>query len=296
MRILLLGNTGQLGWELARALAPLGEMIALDYPQVNLAEPDSLRGALAGVAYDWIVNATAYTQVDKAETEPDLVRAINAAAPGILAEAAERTGAAFLHYSTDYVFDGAKGSPYTETDAANPLGVYGRTKLDGEEAAMAGCQACVILRTSCVYSLRRDCFVTRVLRAAREKDMLGYATDLVGSPTWARALAVVSAGLARQAGARPAEWVRAKRGIYHAAGDGEASRFDWARAVLALDPRKQEQRAREVLPALTSDFPSATPRPLYSALDCSKLKDAFGLALPPWREALANAMADHAGD
>jgi dTDP-4-dehydrorhamnose reductase len=293
MRILLLGNTGQLGWELERVLAPLGEVTALDYPQINLADADDLRSKLAGLSCDWIINATAYTQVDRAETEPEKVEAINAAAPRILAETAQRLGASFLHYSTDYVFDGAKGEPYTEEDVAQPLGVYGKTKWEGEQGALEACQSCVVLRTSCVYSLRRDCFVTRVLRAAREKETLRYADDLVGSPTWARALADLSARLVKKAGEHPAAWLAERRGVYHAAGAGSASRLEWARAVVELDPKKSEQRVREIVPAKAADFPASAPRPLYSALDCSKLKTVFGESLPPWHDALQLAMKEN---
>jgi dTDP-4-dehydrorhamnose reductase len=296
MRFFLLGNTGQLGWELERILAPLGEITALDFPQVDLSDADGLRQALASLSCDWMINATAYTQVDRAETEPDKVEAINATAPRILAETARRIGAAFLHFSTDYVFDGTKGAPYNESDAPNPLGVYGRTKWLGEQGAMDACHPCMILRTSCVYSLRRDCFVTRVLRAARERETLRYADDLVGSPTWARALAEVSAQVIKMAGEHPAAWMAERRGVFHAAGDGSASRLDWAREVIDLDPRKSEQRAREVLSAKAADFPAAAPRPLYSALDCAKLKNTFGVSLPPWRKALERAMEDAFGD
>jgi dTDP-4-dehydrorhamnose reductase len=295
MRILLLGNTGQLGWELERALTPLGEVLAVDYPRIDLADAAGLRKMLEDTACDWLINATAYTQVDRAEADPELAEAINAAAPRILAEAARRMHAAFLHYSTDYVFDGTKGAPYTEEDATHPLGVYGRTKRAGEQAALEGGSACLVLRTSCVYSLRRDCFVTRVLRAAREKETLRFADDLVGSPTSARALAAVSARIVEQAGGRPAAWAAERRGIYHAAGSGAASRYDWARAVVDLDPHKEEQRMRELLPAKAADFPSATPRPLFSALNCDRLQEKFGVSLSPWREALQQDMQAGAG-
>jgi dTDP-4-dehydrorhamnose reductase len=295
MRIFLLGNTGQLGWELERALTPLGGVTAIDYPQINFADKDDVRRALKGLTCDWIINATAYTQVDRAETEAGIAHAINASAPRLLAETAQRIGAAFLHFSTDYVFDGEKGRPYSEEDTPRPLGVYGRTKWMGEQGALESCRACLVLRTSCVYSLRRDCFVTRVLRSAHEKETLRYADDLIGSPTWARALAELSARMVAQAGEHPAAWLAPRRGVFHAAGEGAASRMEWARAVIALDPKKSEQLAREVLPAKAADFPTAAPRPLYSALDCGKLHSAFGLFLPPWQDALAQAMRDGGG-
>ncbi len=294
MRIFLLGKNGQLGWELQRCLAPLGEITALDYPEIDLSRPEGVRPALLAARPQVILNATAYTAVDRAESERELAFAINGRAPGVLAETAAELGAALVHFSTDYVFDGAKGSPYVETDAPNPLGVYGASKLEGERAVQAAGGAYWIFRTSWVYSLRRDSFVTKVLGWARSNPSLKVVADQTGNPTWARMLAEITALLLARAGSDPAAWVRERAGLYHLAGGGCASRLEWARAVLELDPRKEEQAARELGPALTADFPTPAARPLYSALDCSRFASTFGLRLPPWQEALRLAMESQA--
>lgn len=320
MRILLLGNTGQLGWELERALAPLGEVTALDYPELNLADEGRVRLVVRRGAPQVIVNATAYTAVDRAETEPDLAMAINARAPAILAEEARRLGAALIHFSTDYVFDGTKGAPYVESDTPHPLGVYGQSKLAGEQAIQQIGGAYLILRTAWVYSLRRDSFVTKVLQWARQQRTLRLATDQVSNPTWARMLAEATAQLlamgnapslppsgsprtqrtgtgGESAAPSPISalemgegWGGGRAGLYHLAGDGYASRFEWAQAILRLDPRREEQVVEEIQPALSTDFPTPARRPLFSALNCDKFAATFGLRLPPWEDALRLAM------
>lgn len=290
MRILLLGNTGQLGWELERTLTPLGEVVALDYPAVNLLDEASTRQAVRGVVPHVIVNATGYTAVDKAESEPDKAAAINTRAPAILAEEARTLGAALIHYSTDYVFDGTKGSPYIETDSTHPLGVYGSSKLAGEQAvAAAGCPY-FTFRTAWVYTTRRDSFVTKVLQWARQQTTLKLVTDQVSNPTSARMLAEITAQLLAKAGGDPVSWISERCGLYHLAGDGFGSRLEWAQEILRLDPRKAEQTVRAVLPALTADFPTPAQRPLFSALNCQKFTHTFGLKLPPWQVALRLVM------
>jgi len=290
MRILLLGKFGQLGWELLRTLPALGEVTALDYPEIDLAHPESLRPVLRAAQPQMIVNATAYTAVDKAEGERELAQAINARAPGVMAEAARELGAALIHVSTDYVFDGEKGSSYVESDPVNPLGVYGISKLDGERAIEAVGGAHLILRTSWVYSLRRDSFVTKVLQWSRQQPTLKVVSDQVSNPTWARMLAEIMAQLLARAGEEPFGYLHERRGVYHLAGDGSCSRLEWAQEILANDLRREEQVTREILPALTRDFPTPARRPLFSALDCSKFSQTFGLRLPNWKEALRLAM------
>jgi dTDP-4-dehydrorhamnose reductase len=286
LNLLLLGNTGQLGWELQRSLQPLGVVTACDYPEINMADAASIRKAVQACHPDVIINATAYTAVDKAESEPELAEAINGRAPGVLAEEARKLRAVLIHYSTDYVFDGNKGELYIETDLPNPLNVYGVSKLHGEQAVQQAGGDYLILRTSWVYSLRQGGFVKRVLEWARRQDTLRMVTDQVGNPTWCRMLAeatsqVLAAGVGR---------IRKHSGLYHLAGGGFASRFDWTKLILGLDPDKNEQRVKEIKPALTADFPTPTQRPLFSALDCAKFKRTFGFQLLEWRHALALAM------
>lgn len=286
--ILLLGKKGQLGWELRRCLAPLGQLTALDYPEIDLAHPAGLQKIVQELHPDVIVNATAYTAVDRAEAEPEIAMLVNAAAPGMLAEQARSLGAAFIHYSTDYVFDGQKGGPYTEQDQPNPLNVYGQSKLAGEQAVAQSDGAYLVLRTSWVYSLRRDSFVLKVLQWARQHTTLKIVTDQVGNPTWARMLAEATAQLL--AGAQAYGYLNERRGVYHLAGNGYASRLEWAQAILRCDPCAYEQVARQLQPALTEDFPTPARRPLFSALDCQHFCNTFGITLPPWEETLQLAM------
>lgn len=289
--ILLLGKYGQLGWELHRSLAPMGDLAALDYPEIDLVNPISLDEIIDEIKPSVIINATAYTAVDKAESEVDITMAINAHAPQRMAELAFKYGSALIHYSTDYVFDGRKGSPYVESDLPNPLGMYGRSKLAGENAIRdIGCPH-LIFRTSWVYSTRRDSFVTKVLQWAREQKELKIVDDQVSNPTWCRMLAEATAILVTKAGNHPVEWVRERGGVYHLAGDGYVSRLEWAKSILDFDPEPAQQIYRDLKPAKSSDYPSPTERPLFSALNCDKFANTFQFRLPDWREALELAMA-----
>lgn len=289
MKILLLGNMGQLGWELQRSLACLGPVTALDYPKIDLTDLEAARALLWEVHPQVVVNATAYTAVDRAESEREVAFALNAAAPRLLAEEARRMGAALLHYSTDYVFDGSKGAPYIESDAPRPLNVYGESKLAGEQAVQQAGGAALIFRTAWVYSLRRPSFVTKTLSWAQNNPVLRIVDDQVSNPTWARALAEVTAQMLAQAAASgdPVQWLAARAGVYHLAGDGYASRLAWAREIVRLG---MPENPPQVVPAKSTDFPTPAQRPLFSALDCSKFKATFGLELPPWQVALTLAM------
>ncbi len=286
MKILLLGKNGQLGWELQRTLAPLGLLFAIDIEQLDLQDVAGIRRMVRVLKPGLIVNASAYTDVDRAEAEPEKARAVNAAAPAVLAEEARRLEALLIHYSTDYVFDGTKGSPYREEDAASPLNVYGRSKLDGEEAIREAGGSHLILRTSWVYSLRGGGFVSKVLEWARKQEQLRVVTDQIGCPTWARQLAETTAQLV----ARGSGNLRERSGLYHLAGSGHASRFEWAQAILELDPHREEQVARAVIPASSSDFPSPARRPLFSALNCDRFESTFKMHLPDWQTTLGMAM------
>lgn len=290
MKILLFGKIGQLGWELQRALQPLGQVIALEYPEIDMANSVSIREAVRQNQPNVVINATAYTAVDKAESEQELAYAINATGPGVLAEEARNLNAVLIHYSTDYVFDGAKGQPYVETDATNPLNVYGKSKLAGEQAIQAAGGAHLIFRTAWVYSTRRDSFVGKVLQWARQNSNLKIVSDQVSNPTWARMLAETTALLIARSAANPAAYFHKYSGVYHLAGSGYTSRFEWAQEILKNDPQRDEQIVGTLEAALTKDFPTPAQRPLFSVLDCTRFEEAFDLSLPEWRAALRMAM------
>jgi dTDP-4-dehydrorhamnose reductase len=296
MKILLLGKNGQLGWELQRCLPTIGEILSLDYPEIDLSTPvgfDHLRQVIGDFRPSILINATAYTAVDHAESAPGIAYAVNAQAPAVMAEEARRLGAFLLHYSTDYVFDGKKGSPYTEQDIPNPLNVYGKSKLEGEQAIQAVTDLpAMILRTTWVYTTRASSFVTKVLEWSRSQKVLRLVSDQVSGPTWARLLAEASAQVLAMAIAQPdpRAWLDERCGLYHLGGDGYASRLEWGTEILRLDPHNEEQTVTEIQPALTSDFPSPAERPLFSALNCTHFSEVFGLRLPPWQAALSLAM------
>lgn len=288
-RILLTGSNGQVGWELARTLSTLGQVIALDSRAMNLAEPAAIRRVVGETRPHVIVNPAAHTAVDKAESEPDLARAINAVAPGILAEEADKLGALLVHYSTDYVFDGSGDRPWQEDDATAPLNVYGSSKLAGENAVREGCRRHLIFRTSWVYGLRGANFLLTMRRLMRERPELKIVADQIGAPTWCRGLAEATAQALAQVvsparGAdRPEPW-----GVYHMTNAGETSWHGFAQAIQDLDPPDAPAR---LLPIPSADYPTPARRPLNSRLDNDKLARVFGLRLPDWREALKLCMA-----
>jgi dTDP-4-dehydrorhamnose reductase len=290
MKILLIGNTGQLGWELERALQPLGPVVAVDLPEINMADPTSIRNIVHEHYPQVIFNASAYTAVDKAESVPELAAAVNHIGPGVLAEEAKKINAALVHYSTDYVFDGKKGESYLETDRPNPLNVYGRSKFDGEQAIQEAGGRYLIFRTAWVYSLRSESFVSKVLGWSRKQEALRVVNDQISNPTWAHSLAEISARVLALAGEDFHQWLENRSGLYHIAGDGYASRFTWAKKILKYDPNPQEQVIRELIPAASTEFPTPAARPSFSALDCTKFKHTFGMQLPPWEQTLAVAM------
>ena len=285
-KILQIGTIGQLGWELLRTCAPLGEVIALDYPDVDLSESAGLCELVRSVKPNIIINAAAYTNVDKAESEPELARAINAIGPAILAEEARKINSVLVHYSTDYVFDGTKGSPYVETDIPNPLSVYGQTKLEGEQAIAASGCVNLVLRTSWVYSMRQGGFVTKVLQWARTQEVMRVVDDQISGPTSARLLAELSALLLAKTDRSGYDRLKENSGIYHAAGSGACSRYSWAEKILELDPQKEEQVVKKLDRANSSEFSVPAQRPMISVLHNEKLEKAFGLHLPPWEVGL----------
>lgn len=291
MKILLLGDTGQLGWELRRTLPPLGEVVSIDFPKLDLSRPESVREVIREVSPRLIVNATAYTAVDRAESETAVAMAINGYAPGIMAEEARNLDALLVHYSTDYVFDGEKGEPYDEGDEPNPINMYGRSKLAGERAVETAGGDYLIFRTSWVYSLRRPSFVTKVLEWARSQSSLRIVDDQVSGPTWARMLAEVTVQLLTRGSREDFASLRELAGIYHLAGDGYASRFEWARAIIDLNPDPDAPKI-EVDRAKTSEFPTPARRPAFSVLDTTHFARTFDLYMPDWKTALGLALAD----
>lgn len=281
MKILLTGRNGQLGSELASALAPLGEVAAFDRVQLDLAAPDQIVSAVRSARPDVLVNSAAYTAVDLAESEPTVAHAINAAAVGVLAEEAKRCGALLLHYSTDYVFDGRKATPYVEDDVPNPLNVYGRSKLAGEEAIRAVDGPYVILRTSWVYSPRGKNFFLTMRRLLGEREQVRVVSDQIGAPTSARALADATADLLTRHGA---PGLAEARGTYHATGSGHTSWHGFASEIARLEGI---DAATHVVPIASSEFPTPAARPRNSRLSNAKLAERLGMTLPPWKTSLA---------
>jgi len=302
--ILLIGGNGQVGWELQRTLASLGELVVADQMSpihpVDLANPDSIQSLMQKVQPKLIVNAAAYTGVDKAEEKTDLAMAINGTAPGILAEEAKSRGAAMVHYSTDYVFDGSATHPYTEADEPSPINAYGRTKLAGDQAIEAVGGAYLILRTSWVYGIRGSNFLLTMLRLASERESLKIVDDQSGSPTWSRMIAECTAQILAKAPLPEKEtpvldysaYLMERAGVYNISSSGTTTWYGFAKAILENVSRKNEQKTRELLPIPTTEYPVPAPRPAYSVLSGKKLTDRFGLTMPDWHQALTLCMED----
>lgn len=285
MKILLTGRSGQVGYELQRSLASLGDIIAPDRAELDLAQPPTIERALRAHQPDIIVNAAAYTAVDRAEAERDLAFTVNATAPEVIAREAARLGALLVHYSTDYVFDGEKAEPYVEDDSTNPLCAYGQSKLEGEQAIRAsGCRH-LIFRTSWVYAARGKNFLLTVLRLARERPELRIVDDQFGAPTTARMLA----GATEAVLARP--WNDRASGTYHMTASGQTTWCGFARAIVGA-----RGLATPVLPIRTEDYPLPARRPRNSVLDNTKLHRTFGVHLPNWQEGLSQTLAGLAQD
>lgn len=284
MRILLTGVNGQVGWELQRTLAPLGDVIAVDRSRLDLADSAAIRRSVEAIAPDLIVNPAAYTAVDKAESEPDLAHAINAVAPGELARAAAARGIPLVCFSTDYVFDGRKQGAYSEDDAPNPLGVYGATKLAGEQAVQCAGASHLILRTSWVYGLRGRNFLLTMQRLARERDSLAVVDDQFGAPTWSRLIAEAAALVVARWLDRPNQ--TATSGVYHLSCGGRTSWHGFTAAILA-HLAKPDEKLASLTAIPTSSYPTPAARPANSQLACDKLAATFGVRLPDWETALA---------
>jgi dTDP-4-dehydrorhamnose reductase len=280
MKILLTGKSGQLGYELERSLQGLGEVIALDRAGMDLADLDQVRDVIRSVKPGLIVNPAAYTAVDKAESEPALAQRINAEAPGLMAAEAARLGAAIVHYSTDYVFDGSKNGAYVEDDITGPLNVYGASKLAGEQAIAASGASHLILRTSWVYGMRGKNFLLTMLKLAREREELRIVADQHGAPTWSRTIADSSALILAQAAVGGADWWAANSGVYHLSSQGSTTWFGFTEAILA-----QAGISCRLVPITSAEYPVPAKRPANSLLSSSRLIERF-CHLPEWQEAL----------
>jgi dTDP-4-dehydrorhamnose reductase len=287
MKILLIGKNGQVGWELRRTLAPLAEVVAVDYPEINFNDVPALRKFVATTRPAVVVNAAAYTAVDKAETEIELCRQVNAVAPGVLAGEAKKLGALMVHYSTDYIFDGTKTSPYVETDTPNPLGAYGRTKLEGDRAVKASGADHLIFRLCWVYGARGQNFMLTMQRLASEREKLRVVGDQFGCPTWSRMIAETTALALKQvlAGADRCAY----NGEYHLAAAGQANWHEFASRIIELMP-EAERKCRAVEKITAAEYPTPAKRPAYSVLDCGKLQKTFGLRLPHWETSLRQVL------
>jgi len=292
MKLLLLGKGGQVGWELQRSLAPLGELVALGHDSTELhgdfSQPEALADTVRSVRPQVIVNAAAHTAVDQAESEPELARKLNATAPGVLAAAAQEVGAWMVHYSTDYVFDGSGSSPWREDDATEPLSVYGKTKLEGEQLVARNCERHLVFRTSWVYGARGGNFAKTMLRLAKERDRLTVIDDQFGAPTGAELLADVTAHAIRDVLRDPG-----KAGLYHLVAAGETTWNGYARFVLEQARAAGVALKAEAVDAVpTSAFPTPARRPHNSRLATGKLQSTFGLTLPRWQAGVARMLGE----
>jgi dTDP-4-dehydrorhamnose reductase len=283
-KLLLSGATGQIGFELAKFLPAHGEVSALDRASLDLGDPDALVEVVRRLRPNIIVNAAAYTAVDRAETDADRAFAINALAPAVLAEEAKRIGAVMIQYSTDYVFDGSSATPYREDAPAQPLNVYGRSKLEGERAIAAVGGANLILRTSWVYGLRGQNFLLTMRRLARERDEIRIVADQVGVPNWSRELARITASLVGLGSSALAE----RAGLYHLSARGSASWFEFAQAIIGNVARPA------LLPITTAEYPTPARRPAYGVLAPDKFESTFGFVLPDWRNLLRECLQESA--
>lgn len=293
-KILLTGNTGQVGWELQRSLMCLGEVVPvgrnspIPAQRMDLADPESICRIIREVKPDLVVNAAAYTAVDKAEVEPELAQAVNGTAPGILAEEAKRLGAALVHYSTDYVFDGTNPTPYTEQDQPSPINVYGKTKLAGEKAIQAVGVPHLILRTSWIYGLRGKNFLLTMLKLSQEREELKIVNDQFGAPTWSRMIAAATAQILATANPNPVDFLGQKGGLYHLTAQGQTSWYGFTKSIFELKPA--DRTLQRLIPIPSAEYQTAAARPTFSVLDNRKALEQFKLQLPNWQTTLELAL------
>ncbi len=287
MRILLFGKNGQVGWELQRTLPAFGDVIAVDLPEIDFNDLKGLRDFTLETKPDLIVNAAAYTAVDKAESEPEIAMRVNGEAPGVLAEVARKLNVGLIHYSTDYVFDGTKGEPYTEEDEPNPINVYGKTKWAGDLAIQSSGCAYIILRTSWVYGARGKNFFLTILRLAREKEEIRVVDDQIGCPTWCHSIAEATTKILDyfQVKAGNFDMVSFKdvSGLYNYCSSGEVSWFGFAEAILALDGKFDQRKIPTLIPIESEQYPTDAIRPIYSVLETRKVIHRFQIDETSWR-------------
>ena len=289
MRLLVTGANGQVGWELSRSLMPLGEVVALDRRQCDFSRPELLPSLIRGIKPDVIVNAAAYTAVDKAERKEKLAMTVNGSAVGVIAEESRKTGILLVHYSTDYVLDGVKQTPYTEEDVPNPINVYGRSKLAGDAAVRQAGGAYVVLRTSWIYARRRHNFVRTILRLARNGEDLRIVADQIGAPTWARNIADATALIVRAVCQEQAQGQFAS-GIFNLAASGETSWYEFGKAILEDATRHtllSAQRLPQLKPIPSEEYPLPAARPKNSRLAVDRISKRFGIEIPDWKQGLA---------
>jgi dTDP-4-dehydrorhamnose reductase len=287
---MLTGKNGQVGWELNRTLLPLGEIVALDRSEADLSKPERLRSLVQEIKPNVIVNTAAYTDVDKAESEEELATVINSESPGVLAEEASAIGALLVHYSTDYIFDGTKETPYIEEDKPNPINAYGRSKLKGEEAIQQISPDFLIFRTSWVYSSRGNNFLRTILRLALEKDELAIVADQIGAPTWARLIAETTACCIHQSISDRNKQLF-NSGIYHLTSRGESSWHEFAKYIIANSQQQFSNfRVKNIKPISTEEFPTPAKRPKNSRLVTEKIANAYNVVMPSWQKLLALCM------
>jgi len=284
-KIMLTGANGQVGWELQRTLVSLGHVYSFNRKALGLSNPEKIKQCVREIKPDLIVNAAAYTAVDKAEEEPELARAVNGIAPAILAEEAKKLNSVIVHYSTDYVFDGNNKVPYTEADIPNPINVYGRTKLDGEKGIIDSGAHYLIFRTCWVYSLRGKNFLLTILRLAKEKEELRIVNDQLGSPTWSRLISEITAQIL----AHGRQKIIDKQGLYNVSAGGKTTWFDFANRIVEFIAESGQEYSK-LIPVSTSEYKTTAKRPLYSVLSNEKLKEAFGIKMPDWEHSLKLAL------
>ena len=285
MKILLTGKTGQVGGELNNILKDIGELVSVGREHLDLSKITSIEPAILDIQPDIIINAAAYTAVDKAEEESELAMTVNGIAPGVLAKAAKKIEASLIHYSTDYVFDGRSDTPYREEDITCPLSIYGKSKLAGEKSIAEAGIPYLILRTSWVYSLQGKSFLRTIKKMAEEKDTLRIVDDQIGAPTWARSIALATRKILKQYlrdGSDPS-----LSGIFHLTCQGKSSWYDFAKEILNISSASQNT---QLLPIPTSEYPTPATRPLYSLLSNDKLEKVFGFKMPHWNDALKDCM------